>query len=111
MEPEKLELNVDTIQALARECYYQSLDAETLNFVMTEFGKELMKSQFFITPIEVENMFKISTDHQKRLRSRINDPLRYHKQADPKKSKNYKILYKTEVTLKWLERNFPEVVV
>ena len=108
MEPEKLELNVDTIQALARECYYQSLDAEVLNFVMTEFGKELMKSQFFITPTEVEKKFRISRDQQKTLRNRGNDPLPYHKEED---CKNCKILYKTEVVLKWLERNFPESVV
>ena len=109
MEPEKLVLSIDTIKALSRECFYSSLDDETLNFVMTEFGQELMKNQFFITPREVEEKFSITRDQQKTFRNRVIDPLPYHKEEKEGGCKNCKILYKTETILKWLKRNFPEV--
>jgi len=102
MEPAKLTLTIDSIQALSRECYYNSLDEETLEFIMTKFGQELMKEQFFITPLEVEHKFKITRDQQKIFRNRVLDPLPYHKQTN---CKNCKILYVTEDFLKWLHRN------
>ena len=108
MEPEKLELNKDTIQALARECYNQSLNREMLNFIMTEFGKELMKNQLFLTPTEIETKFRISGDRQKAYRNRSSDPLPYHKEVD---CNNCGIVYQVETTLKWLERNFPESII
>ena len=111
MEPEKLELNSDTIKSLSRECYYLTLDAKILNFIMTEFGQELIKNQFFITPTEVEKMFRITKEQQKTFRHRLSDPLPYHKEEKEGGCRNCKILYKTETFLKWLERNFPEVLI
>ncbi len=98
---------LDAFQAKARDCLYNQTP-EIIDFITTTFGKELLKNSFFLTTQEVEGLFKITRDQQKTLRNRVNDPLPYHKERNCDKCK---ILYQTETLLKWLERNYPEVMV
>jgi len=98
----------DEFEAYARACLYEKIDDKTFNFIMSDWGLELIGKSPFLTTKEFAERFQISRERQKNYRSRAIDPLRYRQEADCDRCS---IIYETSVVLKWLERHFPDALI